>query len=64
MKMSEDEEEQTPDRSLDEEADVVTRETPVGHAVGRLGLGSCIVGEDDTLIEMTEALAEIGRAHV
>ncbi len=55
--MTEDEEGQAQKRPLDEEADAITRETPVRYAVGRLGIGPCIVGEDDTLIELTEALA-------
>lgn len=55
--MAEDKEEQAPERPRDEEADVITRETPVGQALGRLGIGPCIVGEDDTLTEVTEALA-------
>lgn len=55
--MAEDKEEQALERPRDEEADAITRETPVGQALDRLGVGPCIVGEDDTLTEVTEALA-------
>lgn len=55
--MAEEKEEQAEEHPHDEEADVITRETPVGQAVGRLGIGPCIVGEEDTLLEVTEALA-------
>lgn len=55
--MAEENEKEAQDHPRDEEADAITRETPVGHALGRLGIGPCIVGEEDSLTEVTEALA-------
>lgn len=55
--MAEDNEGEAQDRPRGEEADAITRETPVGHALGRLAIGPCIVGEDESLTQVTEALA-------
>jgi len=40
-----------------EEADAITRDTLVGEALGRVGIEPCIVGEQDDLMQVTEAMA-------
>jgi len=44
-------------RPSEEEADVITRDTSVGEALGRVGISACIVGEEDDLLQVTEAMA-------
>ncbi len=49
--------EQAQRQPLREEADAITRDTLVGEALGRVGIEPCIVGEEDDLMQVTEAMA-------
>jgi CBS domain-containing protein len=44
-------------RPSEEEADTITRGTSVGEALGLVGISACIVGEEDDLLQVTEAMA-------
>jgi CBS domain-containing protein len=44
-------------RPLREEADVITRDTTVGEALGRVGIAACVIGEETDLPQVAESMA-------
>jgi len=55
--MTADKNERPGGRPSEEEADTITRETFVSEAIGLVGISTCIVKEDDDLLQVTEAMA-------